>query len=351
MKRILVLILLAAGLAGRLLAQNIIVNEASQLELNGNFTQARALLQAAIDSGKTPRADLKSLKFELDRLQRIREDYSLTRNDLFDQLNGMIKDLTRDEFNKWVSEGRFDRRTIDGKEFFFNSSPNNLFFRHRELDARRSEPQEPKRLPSERLEVVHAIKKAALAEKTPYVLPMTFQVTMTVTADADAAPAGQTIRAWLPIPRTYPFQYGFKLHSSSPAPKSIDAEDSSIRSIYFEEPAQAGKETEFKIDYEFTTRGVYFDLHPDKIKPYDANDDAVKKFTSEAPHVVFTPEIKALSAKIVGNETNPMLKAKKIYDWLSDNLLYSYATEYSTIRNISDYCRSHGYGDCGQQAL
>jgi transglutaminase-like putative cysteine protease len=28
-----------------------------------------------------------------------------------------------------------------------------------------------------------------------------------------------------------------------------------------------------------------------------------------------------------------------------------YAIEYSTIRNIGDYCRSRGYGDCGQEAL
>ena len=46
-----------------------------------------------------------------------------------------------------------------------------------------------------------------------------------------------------------------------------------------------------------------------------------------------------------------MLKAKKIYNYLSDTLSYSYALEYSTIRNISEYCRLHNYGDCGEQAL
>ena len=30
---------------------------------------------------------------------------------------------------------------------------------------------------------------------------------------------------------------------------------------------------------------------------------------------------------------------------------YSYAIENSTIPNISEYCRTHGYGDCGQEAL
>jgi transglutaminase-like putative cysteine protease len=66
---------------------------------------------------------------------------------------------------------------------------------------------------------------------------------------------------------------------------------------------------------------------------------------------VFTPEIRELSKRIAGDETNPAARAKKFYDWIADNIKYSYAIEYSTIRNISDYCRTKGYGDCGQEAL
>jgi len=76
----------------------------------------------------------------------------------------------------------------------------------------------------------------------------------------------------------------------------------------------AGKPTDFNFDYEFTIRGVHFDLDPEKIRSLNPTDEAVKRFTAESLHAVFTPEIKALSEKIVGNETNPMLKAKKIYD-------------------------------------
>ena len=60
---------------------------------------------------------------------------------------------------------------------------------------------------------------------------------------------------------------------------------------------------------------------------------------------------RALSQQIVGNETNPYFKAKKCFDWIAENIKYSYAIEYSTIRNISEYCRSRCYGDCGQEAL
>ena len=46
-----------------------------------------------------------------------------------------------------------------------------------------------------------------------------------------------------------------------------------------------------------------------------------------------------------------MRQAKGFYDWIGGNVKYSFAREYSTLTNISDYCLSHRYGDCGQEAL
>jgi transglutaminase-like putative cysteine protease len=331
-------------------AQPNVLKEVSALEARGQFKETAALLERAISNSITP-AETRTFEYELDRLPRIKKDYSLTREKLFSDLSASLRDLTRDEFDTWIKQGWFDGRDIDGTTYYFKDSVSNLYFRHRELNPRRMDGEDPRAKELLSLETVTAIKQAALAENTPYVLPKTIHVNMNVTAASDAAAPGETIRAWIPIPRKNAFQTDFKIISTSVPPKSIDAEDSPIRSIYFEQLARSNSPTEFAIEYEYTIRGVHFDLHPDKIQPYDTNDDAVKRFTGEAPHVIFTPGIKALSASIVGTETNPMLKAKKIFDWQSNNLLYSYALEYSTIRNISDYCRSNGYGDCGQQAL
>jgi transglutaminase-like putative cysteine protease len=173
---------------------------------------------------------------------------------------------------------------------------------------------------------------------------------MTVSANADAAPPGETISAWLPIPKAYPFQTDIELLTTSSPVKHLEPPNSPVRCVYLEQTARKDKPTEFKIEYNYTKSGVYFAVDPGKVLP-SPDEPELKEFTHEALHVVFTPEIRALSQQIAGDESNPYLKAKKFYDWIAGEIKYSYAIEYSTIRNISDYCRTKGYGDCGQEAL
>jgi hypothetical protein len=352
MKRILFLVALAALLSRAIgFAQPNALQQASQLELQGKFTEATAVLNSALNDKSLAVTERKKLEFDLDRLERIKKDFPDSKDDLFAELKKSVKGLTREEFESWVAEGRFDGREIDGTRYFMNSSARNLFFIHPELNPRRTPPKDTTTLQKARLESCRAIKQAAMAENKPFVLPKRFHVTFTVTAKPNAAPAGEIIRAWLPIPRQYPFQTDFNLLSASPAAKAIADQDSAIRSAYFEQPALKDKPTEFKIQFDYTTYGVSFPLKPEAVQPCEANPADAKVFTQESPHVVFTPELRALSANIVGTENNPCLKAKKCFDWVAEHIHYSFAIEYSTIRNISEYCRSKGYGDCGQEAM
>jgi transglutaminase-like putative cysteine protease len=340
-----------------LIANNICVAQpdaaahADVLEAKGRFTDASLILNVALNRGDLSARQREQLEFQLDRLRRIKLDFPYTQTALFSELKKSVRSLSLEEYEQWVQEGRFDSREIDGQRFFMVASVSNLFFRYPELSARRLRPKNSAPIETLHWETCGAIKKEALAEGKPYVLPKRFRINMSVTANADAAPDGETIRAWLPIPRRYPFQGDFALVSSSSSPIHVDDETSAARSIYLEQTARRGKPTEFDIQYEYTAHGVWFNLKASAVQPVNPHDPAVKAFLKEGPHVQFTPEIRALSMQIAGDEHNPYLKAKKFYDWISGNIKYSFATEYSTIRNISEYCRSHGYGDCGQEAL
>ena len=332
-------------------AQQPVVDRASALELQGKFDEAAQVLDGALKNTSLTPSDRKTLQFELDRLDRIRKDYPLTQERLFEILQQSVKDLTREEFDQWVAGGRFDSRTIDDTMSFMGSSRSNLFFRYTDLAGRRINPPDETEFENSTLHAVTTIIQAAEQANMPYVLPKRFKNTMTVTLKPDAAPAGETVKAWVPIPRSFPHQQEFKILSSSSPVKNVDGEESAIRSAYFEQTPRASEPTKFNIEYEYTGYGVWFDPKPEAVRPYQPKDQAVARYTKEDPHVVFTDRIKKLSNDLAGKEPNPLLKAKRFYDWISETIKYSYAIEYSTIRNISEYCAQKGYGDCGQAAL
>ena len=319
-------------------------------EENGNFAKAAELLQHTIADTNTPATERRKLEFELDRLDRIRLDFPFTRSVLFEKLKAAVRDLSADEFERWIAEKRFDMRMIDGEERFMVSSVANLFWRYTELNPRRLVPKDGS-FQKALWENCIAIEQAAAREKRPFVLPKQFEVTMTVALDANVVTPGKTVGAWLPVPRNYPYQGDFELVSSSSPVIQIGPGNSAIRSAYLEQSAASNAPTVFKITYHYRAEGVRFDVDPEKVRGFDGTDPAIAVFTNEAPHVVFSPALQQLSQKILAGEKNPARQARLFYDWIGANIKYSFAIEYSTIPNISEYCRAHGYGDCGQEAL
>ena len=328
-----------------------LASDVNTLELHGRFREAAVALDLALKDPALPPAERARLTFERDRLERVKLDYPFSNEALYRALADSVRELTRQEFNQWVREGRFDSREIDGEQRFMASSVSNLYFRYPELDGRRQPPRSTAELARQRWETCVAIQKAARTEKRPYVLPRRFHATMTVEVQPDVLPAGETVRAWLPVPRRYPFQRDFELLATSSPVKALADDSSPIRSLYLEQPARKGAATVFTAEYNYTAFGVWFQVDPALVHACETNDPALRDFLREAPHVEFTPEMRALSREIVAGETNPASAAKKCFDWIAEHIQYSYAIEYSTIRNISDYCRAHRYGDCGQEAL
>jgi transglutaminase-like putative cysteine protease len=346
-----VILLLAIVISTRLaFAAHDPIPRAAALQESGDYKGAAAILSDALKAPDLSAAQRKELEFQLDVLRRIKLDYTLTEDDVFGGLSTSIRGLTRDEFKGWLAKGWFDRKTIDGQAWFVGDSVRNLFYTHPELRERRFEGWREVREPRGRLRICRQIKQAARAQHTPYVLPRTFVCTMWAATDENAAPPGQTVRAWLPVPRAYPFQKQIKIIRSAPAIKVLNPESSAIRAAYFEAPAMKNGSAEFSVTYSFDDYGVFFDLDPAKALPLEPGVP-VMEYTKEAPHIVFTEKIKRLAESIAVNQTNPMLVAKACYDWVGSNICYSYAREYSTLTNMSDYCLSNRCGDCGQEAF
>ena len=324
----------------------VLVDAGRFLEAGNAIAQAQA--SPAIDPDQRDR-----LGFQRERMRRILLDFTLDQAALEAGVRRQIPDLTDAEFARWLAAGLFESRTIDGRTLYFKRAPSNLFRLSAEALARR-DPKLPPITdgPMESLNAHQpAIRDAALEQGRSSVRPLRVRMTQTLTVDADAVPAGETVRAWIPYPRAIPGQQqDIRAVDSEPAQPSIAPESALQRTAFLQQPAVAGTPTTFSISYELTIFGQYHAIDPERVVAATITPELQPFVQERAPHVVFTDAMRAYSRKVVGGETNPYRIAQKLFAAV-DTIPWAGALEYSTIGNISDYALHAGHADCGQQTL
>jgi transglutaminase-like putative cysteine protease len=345
------------GLPGPLLATSTdaqtALNEVRQLIDGGHFKSAQMQISQALAQPSLSSGDRERLAFERERMRRILLDFTLTAEDAQARLRRQIPDLTPAEFAAWDAAGLLEHQRIDGRTLYFNRAPSNLFRLSEAALKRRNDPKPAwTDGPMERANAHHReVRDLALASGKHSVAPRHVRVTYSITVNADAAPGGETLRAWLPFPRALPGQQeNVRLIESAPARHTVAPESTLQRTVYLEQPAQAGKPTTFSITYDLTVFGQYYAIDPAKVVPASATPELAKYVAERPPHIVFNDAIRKFSREIVGDEKNPYRIAQKLFAAV-DRIPWAGAREYSTISNISDYALHAGHADCGQQTL
>lgn len=325
---------------------------------SGRFAEAQARIDELLQQPGTAPEARKALEFQRERMRRIRLDFPLTEAQVKQRLRERIPDLREDEFLAWKASNKLEHLVIDGEPFYFTRSVSNLFLLDPQAAARRAPPIEPPLIgPMERPHRYHdeAVREARATGRRS-VAPRRVRVTQSLTVDADAVPAGEAVRAWIPYPRMLPGQQeNLRLLGSQPAVHRVAPESALQRTVYLEQPARAGEPTRFSISYELTVYGQVNRIDADKVRAVDAGlidrDPEVARHLGERPpHIVFTDDIRAFSKRVVGDETNPYLVARRLFEAV-DRIPWAGAREYSTISNISEYALHAGHADCGQQTL
>ncbi len=318
----------------------------------GQFHAAEADIDAALGRTHLPAHTRQALLFQRERMRRIALDFSLDVDQLKARVRQQIPDMSDAEYNAWDAHGLFEHMVIDGRMRYFKRAPANLFRLSSKASARRKIPAAFDDDPMAVLNQHHRdVRKAALSADQTSVLPRRVRITQSLTVDADAVPAGQTVRAWIPYPRPLPSQQeDIRYVDSVPAQHRIAPESTAMRTVYLEKTAQAGKPTTFSVSYELTLVAQYHAIDADKVVPATITAELAPSVAERAPHVIFTQPMRVFSKQIVGKETNPWRIAQKLFAAV-DQIPWAGAREYSTLTNISDYALHAGHADCGQQTL
>lgn len=293
--------------------------------------------------------------WEADLHHRLLTDFSKTRDQVKEYIRKYIPDVTDRQMDEWEKTGELECRVIDGEKRYFNNAAPNLFRINKACAALKAKRDTPGRDGDQKVrsDNTRAIMKQASRAKGRLGDPKHFRIRYTVTVKPDVVPAGETVRCWLPMPRTDVMrQQNVKLLSTSQPDYQRSPMTYAHSTVYMEKKAEAGKPTVFSEEFEFDAYGAWFDLDTANVKPYDTTTPLYKTYTSERDqHIVFTPQIRALAERLTAGATTPLAKARRIFKWIDENFPWASAREYSTIENIPEYVLANNHGDCGQVTL
>lgn len=134
----------------------------------------------------------------------------------------------------------------------------------------------------------------------------------------DSIKEGKQIKVHIPIPAKSKQLSDIKIINTVPEAKNINDEDYKQRTVYFEENI-TDNNREFSVEYSYKSTVNYVELKPEEVS--DIQPDF--EINELPPHIMFTPYIRELCKEIVKDEKNPLIKAKKIYEFVTTKVKYS----------------------------
>lgn len=317
---------------------------------------------------------------EREMICRMPADFPYTRAEAMDIIRAEIPSYTEEEFDAAVACGQIRFIYLHGEMRIFNRFFSSMCksvpeFRDRTKVALNGGESSGKGSKGDlRLNRSMRIMKeqGALANR--------ITIRATVKVEDAAFKPGMLVRVHVPIAAACEQQSDIRIESMFPENGRIAPEDAEQRTVYWEENMQENHE--FSVTYSYVHTAKWHDVEtvlrgmpmsqgamqdagsacsgaaqrpsgvPELpcLKP-EALAEYVKDTAELAPHIEFTPYIRALTEACAQGCTTPLEKAKSFYDFITKNFRYTYMPAYFTLDSIAENCARSFTGDCGVFAL
>ena len=314
-------------------------------KLHGDFEGAVRLIDRCLAMDNLPEELRNCLIVQREMILRMPEDYPYTKEDALAVLREHIPDFTEEEFDERVDAGKIGWIYVNGEMHFFNR-----FFQ----TMCKAEPAFAVRA-GVKLAGVESAGKGSKEEgrldrcrhimKEQGYMKNRIRIHASVKVKEEHFTKGMFVRVHLPIPAACEQQSEIVIEKIFPENGIVAPEDAPQRTICWEENMQENHE--FYVEYSYVHKASYHEmegLKGDKVQPDFYTQE-------EAPHIVFTPYIKALTKSLCEGTDDPMEKARRIYDFITVNMKYTFMPAYFGLENIAEVCARNFTGDCGVFAL
>ena len=283
-------------------------------------------------------------------LRRLPADYPYTEEAAVARMQGLVRGFTAEELRALERDGRVDWRFIEGEKRYFARFDETLLDTDPAFAARRLAPGPDADARRARRRALHD----RMARTGQAAARITLEASIRMSDDAFAAALARArqegrravhLRVWLPLPAACPAQSGIRLEWASEPPARVAPETAPQRTVYWE--ADLAENRAFAVRYSYTRTARYADpmgFAPDPVQPaFDTGE--------QAPHILFTPALRALAAQLTAGVSSPAEKARRFYDYITLNVRYHYQPAYFVLEDIPTRCAADRRGDCGVMAL
>jgi len=359
---------------------------------SGDFKGAEKAIQRRL-SLDCPPLLRKRLEHELMSMKLIRRDFTVTGEMLFEELSSHIKGLTRIDVARFDENDSMLWHMVDGEKRYHKRAVKTILKEHA--------------VDEEREVIDKAISHMKAAGKSEVVITLEASLTLDEKVIERAFESrgieDDGIRhLHLPIPRCEHFTKMLEMQVFTKGEIHISKPNHPQRTVY----AKANKGQKHHIKYTFKNDMDYLPVHelsefleagnqklemlsswPKVLKdeyPFltaemltqgeesseagnemTQNDPKLSRqgqtmkrdvgasyYLSECPpHILFTPLLREIADQIVDFSDDALLKARKIYDYITMNLKYTFMSSYRALINIPEFGALNLKGDCGVQAL
>jgi len=307
----------------------------------GDYARMTKVINDRLADPRVPKCLHDRLRFELEIARLTPRYYPFSKEELFERLKKRIPDITPEEIEELRDDGTFDWRYINGEVRYRANCISNLLKTRKEYADREVNAEASAATVSRHGKLDDIIER----QKKNGHLHAKFELHEEMKVESELLTPGETLRIHLPLPVVDAQVKSAKLLSTSHAPTLVNEESEPQRSVYFELPYEPGMTVSAEIAYEIDA--PYVSPDPDKVSAEQPTFDTEEM----PPHVVFSPYLRTLAKEIVGEETNPLKKARLIYDFITTQCVYRFMPAYKMILDIPEYFLSGLRGDCGVHAI
>ena len=311
-------------------------------KLSGDFNGAIRLIDRRLKEDNLPQAMRNCLTVQREMTRRLPEEFPYSRTEAIDMIRQHIVDFTEEEFDELVDSRRIRWIYSNGEMRIFNRFYSSLCKAYPGFAERAGEV-----LPG----VESAVGRIPMLDNCIQKMKTYGQVTNRIRVRASMRikdeyfTPGMFVRAHLPIPAACEQQSDIRIEKIFPEWGLAAPEDAPQRTICWEETMTENHE--FVVEYSYLHTARYHDTSSMKAAAQQPNFCTEE----EAPHIVFTPYIRHLTAELTAGITDPLEKARAFYDFITQNMNYTFMPAYFVLDNIVESCARTYTGDCGVFAL